>query len=627
MKRSFSIWCVLLLCAVVILGAMAWMTRGVIHAEQDRLLAETEARANERIGLALSRMDTIGAALLVTENQRPPLHFESFFSPEDVFTSQLGSWTAKAPLVRASPLLAEWSELVRLHFQFTEEGTLTSPQVPPLERREFAQQIIAGVADYTKMEAELSKLGALCELPRARKVLIDACRSDFEWGSPSSDIVAIGNGLVEDKRFVNIQNKFQQDNYNNALQNVEKQKRSELLKKEVGRSRKGQEKIPSLKGVKSKSAISKIETLNNSNLVDSSNLVRDEMISITPFQPTWLDNELFLVRLVQGTQSRRYQAVWLDREKLRAELTEQIPTDLAGLRLVPSLKGGDTPFALVSLPWHLEKHTMTTVPLPKDSPVYQSLIVGWIATIAALVALFILLRCVMRLSERRAAFVSSVTHELRTPLTTFRLYSEMLADGMVTDEEQKQEYLRTMLGESERLNHLVENVLSYSRIERGNARAQTEKLAVRVLIDRIRPVILRRVDQEDAALSVDLPDDLGEVETDVTAVEQILFNLIDNACKYGLPNSGAGHITLTAKRTNKGVIFEVSDDGRGIVPKERRRLFRAFHKSAQDAAHSKPGVGLGLALCRRLARALGGELSLEKSAGSGARFQLMIPAA
>ena len=233
----------------------------------------------------------------------------------------------------------------------------------------------------------------------------------------------------------------------------------------------------------------------------------------------------------------------------------------------------------------------------------------------------------MRLSERRAAFVSSVTHELRTPLTTFRLYSEMLADGMVTDEERKEEYLRTMLGESERLNHLVENVLSYSQIERGNARAQKEKLAVRDLIERIRPVLLRRVDQEDAALSIELPDELGEVETDVTAVEQILFNLIDNACKYGLPKTGRGHITLTAQRKRKGVIFEISDDGRGIAKKERRRLFRAFHKSAQDAAHSKPGVGLGLALCRRLARALGGELTLAKSARSGASFQLMIPAA
>ena len=113
----------------------------------------------------------------------------------------------------------------------------------------------------------------------------------------------------------------------------------------------------------------------------------------------------------------------------------------------------------------------------------------------------------------------------------------------------------------------------------------------------------------------------------MTAIEQVLFNLIDNACKYGLSEGECGRIKLSVKRESEGIYFEVSDLGKGIASNERRRLFRAFHKSAQKAAHSKPGVGLGLALCRRLARALGGDLKLVKSASSGACFQLIIPTA
>ena len=130
-----------------------------------------------------------------------------------------------------------------------------------------------------------------------------------------------------------------------------------------------------------------------------------------------------------------------------------------------------------------------------------------------------------------------------------------------------------MLSESERLNHLVENVLAYSQIERGNARSKCELISVENLVGQLRPILQRRVDQESAALSIEIADDAGEIETDVTAIEQILFNLIDNACKYGLPEEGRGHVTLRAFRSKRGVEFEVSDKGRGVAARERKRLF------------------------------------------------------
>ena len=130
------------------------------------------------------------------------------------------------------------------------------------------------------------------------------------------------------------------------------------------------------------------------------------------------------------------------------------------------------------------------------------------------------------------------------------------------------------------------------------------------------------------ALSFDLSPEMAqyEIQVDTTAIEQIIFNLVDNACKYASGENYGSLITLRAfpsKKRGGGVVFHVCDQGPGIKKSEHRRLFRAFHKSAQEAAHTQPGVGLGLALSRRLARALGGDLRIiEQERGSC--FELTI---
>jgi signal transduction histidine kinase len=233
----------------------------------------------------------------------------------------------------------------------------------------------------------------------------------------------------------------------------------------------------------------------------------------------------------------------------------------------------------------------------------------------------------MKLSDRRATFVSAVTHELRTPLTTFHLYSDMLAEGMVKDEAKKKSYLTTMRREAERLNHLVENVLSYSRVERGSARTQHERISLEALVERMEPRLVERARKDNANLQVDSIEEADQVvlETDLTAVEQIVFNLVDNACKYGLPDEGERTVHLRATNGGRRARIEVCDEGGGIARADLKKLFRPFHKSAHDAAHSKPGVGLGLALCRRLARDLGGDLKIDVDRDEGACFILELP--
>ncbi len=177
------------------------------------------------------------------------------------------------------------------------------------------------------------------------------------------------------------------------------------------------------------------------------------------------------------------------------------------------------------------------------------------------------------MSERRAAFVSAVTHELRTPLTTFRMYVEMLAEGMVRDEKTRSNYLGTLCCEADRLVHLVENVLAYTRLERGGPAARIEPVRVAELLRRTGNRLASRAVQADFSLQVSvLPDVLeSEVIADPVAVEQILFDLVDNACKYARLADNR-MIELQIARHKDRVLLKLHDHGPGVTGRERGRV-------------------------------------------------------
>jgi signal transduction histidine kinase len=296
----------------------------------------------------------------------------------------------------------------------------------------------------------------------------------------------------------------------------------------------------------------------------------------------------------------------------------------------PSASTGD-PMALIGLPWKLVPGEVPHAVVAGWTPMRLTLAAAWMGALLAALAAAGLLFGVTRLSERRAAFVSSVTHELRTPLTTFRLYSELLEQGMVREEADRTQYLHTLRMEAERLTHLVDNVLAYSRIERTNRRSRMERVELVPWFGRVRPRLEDRAREAGMTLQAKLltgDDELASM-TDATVLEQIVFNLVDNACKYAAGRCAEPVVRVSLERRGRWADLRVCDSGPGIPRTERSRLFRPFHKSADEAANSKPGVGLGLALCHRLARALGGKLALEKPAdkSSGACFVLRLPAA
>jgi len=356
---------------------------------------------------------------------------------------------------------------------------------------------------------------------------------------------------------------------------------------------------------------------------------------------SWLDDRLLLVRRVRLGDQTWLQGCWLDWDALRTWLVQRVTDLLPEAELVPAegvktvlahprpaVGGHDrpTPYLLAALPIRLVPGRISDADEALSPPIRTSLIVAWLCTLLSVAAVLALVLGMSALSERRAAFVSAVTHELRTPLTTFRMYTEMLAGGMVPDEESRREYLETLRGESDRLAQLIENVLSYARLERRRVVTHTEEVTIGQLLDRLAARLRHRAEQARMELDMVSDDPLREttVRTDVSAVEQIVANLVDNACKY---SAGAQdrRIHVHVQADPRWLRLRVTDHGPGIAADVARRLFRPFCRSAQEAANSAPGVGLGLALSRRLARRLGGDLTLVPSGNPGACFELKLP--
>jgi signal transduction histidine kinase len=261
------------------------------------------------------------------------------------------------------------------------------------------------------------------------------------------------------------------------------------------------------------------------------------------------------------------------------------------------------------------------------TPLRIGLALAWAAALVALGAVGIGGRSLLALSERRIRFVSAVTHELRTPLTTLRLYLDMLTGGLITEEEKRNEYLHTLHAETDRLHRLVSNVLDFSRLENQRPRLEKTTVAVADLLQGVRDAWETRCQDCGKQLLVEngLAGD-ARVLTDLHLVQQILGNLIDNACKYSRGAEDA-RLWLRARAESGALVLEVEDRGPGVPARERQAIFRPFCRgSSVDVTAG--GVGLGLALAQRWAELLGGTLTLQAAqAGTGARFSLKLPAA
>jgi signal transduction histidine kinase len=241
--------------------------------------------------------------------------------------------------------------------------------------------------------------------------------------------------------------------------------------------------------------------------------------------------------------------------------------------------------------------------------------------LACAAMLVVLVARAERTAQERARFAAAAAHELRTPLAGLQLYGDMLADGL-GHPERARDYAQRVSEEAARLGRVVSNVLDFSRLERGNLSVSTRvgdaAASVRAAADRARP----SMERAGVELQLDVPETLPAMLDD-DALARILGNLLDNAEKYG---RGADDRTVIvgAAREGDAVVIRVRDAGPGVAPDAVGGLFRQFTRAAPS--DGPPGLGLGLALSRSLARAMGGELEHADSAGGGATFVVTLRA-
>ena len=574
LRPAFT-WLAFGLCLVVIGGAMVWMSVTMLRQERGEFENDRLARHSENERLALWRMESALIPLIAQESSRPEYAFRSFYSLE-----VLSKWFTKVErgeIQFPSELLTNDSPHVLIHFQIGPDGKLTSPQVPTGNMRDVAEERYTTHEKIKSAERQLKAVSAALDRKRLLRLL---SIPKITAPAPNSPVQVTANSPNDgpQQQSGQVQTANAQRGRYAARNTVEFQKRMQ----------------------------------NRSQLInDVGSQMFGKGTRIKPMKAVWIDDQLILAREARSRGKQLIQGCVLNWPELRKSLVRDVADLLPGCRLVP-VKFGDQrnpQDMLASIPVRLVAVPAETESVPTITPMRLSLGFAWICFLLAAISVAWLLLAAMRLSERRGAFVSAVTHELRTPLTTFRMYTEMLSHGMV-GEDQQHDYLQTLHKEADRLGHLVENVLSYARLESHKKRPVYEKFALDSMLDRMRGALARRI--EEAGMQLDWQCN-GEasvmVRADFAAVERIVVNLVDNACKYAR-NADDRRLKIECRIAGSHAIVSVRDFGPGVSPEVQKRMFLPFSKSDREAANTAPGVGLGLSLSRGLSRSMGGDLKL-----------------
>jgi two-component system phosphate regulon sensor histidine kinase PhoR len=243
---------------------------------------------------------------------------------------------------------------------------------------------------------------------------------------------------------------------------------------------------------------------------------------------------------------------------------------------------------------------------------------------AGLFLIVLAVRTERRASDLKSDFIANVSHELKTPLSLIRMFAELLAGGRERGEGKAKEYAEIIQRESERLTHLIDNVLDFARIERGKVAYTFRPGDLADVVARGLDVYRYRLEREGMKLTTEIAPDLPAVEMDENAMTLALLNLVDNAVKYA-PEGKEIHVALGAK--DERVTLRVSDRGPGIEEGEYQRIFERFYRSPKVRGKRVRGSGIGLSLVKHIAEAHGGGVEVESKLGEGSTFSLWIPTA
>ncbi len=228
----------------------------------------------------------------------------------------------------------------------------------------------------------------------------------------------------------------------------------------------------------------------------------------------------------------------------------------------------------------------------------------------------------LQMAEMRSQFIASVSHELKTPLTAIRIFAESLRLGRPEDSQAKAEYIDTIVNESHRLTRLLNNVLDFSKIEKGKRTYRKEQACLSEIAQAAAQATQYPLTQQGFHLNVHIEDDFPDIQVDRDAIEQAILNLLSNAMKY---SGESRQIELRVRKSAGHAVIEVSDRGIGIEPAQQKHIFEKFYRVPSKENARIPGTGLGLALVFHIVQAHGGHVKVRSLLGKGSTFSIHLP--
>ncbi len=616
-NKLWKTWLIFGLCLGLVFLAMGWISVIALKLEKTEAKVRQQAQKEENVRLALWRMDSLLSPFIGEENSRPYIHYSSFYAAQTAYTKMYAP-VKRGEILMPSPLLTGKSAFTIVHFQFDPNGKLSSPQVPEGNMRDLAESQYIQPKTVDSGEKLLDKL----------KKIVNHSRL-FELLKQKGEIVLAMNKL--DKMFkvaATVEKKTSK--YKQMARNAaEFEARFNVQNVAPMKSVNSLAVVSKRKREKSFEGDSTVFDEENKEYASGKSNGQTYKAGKNVLKPVWINKNLFLIRCFDIAGKIYIQGLWLSWNDIHKRLLTQIKDLLPDARLEAVTKAGKLDSSsrlLASLPVKLIPGSILVEQDKSISTVKISLFISWICVFLGAGAVAVFVVKTVSLSEKRADFVSAVTHELRTPLTTFKMYTEMLSTGMVPDENKRLKYLNILSVEADRLGHLVENVLAFAKLERGRAGTELVKISVRELFSRFENRLIDRVKLAGMELNIELDSILDKIVfTAPVSIEHIMFNLIDNACKYASEVKVRKIHIQSIKNGDDHVYFRIFDHGPGIEVDIKKKLFQPFSKSAKAAAGTAPGIGLGLALSQRLACDLGGSLDYESSFSNGASFILKIP--
>lgn len=229
-----------------------------------------------------------------------------------------------------------------------------------------------------------------------------------------------------------------------------------------------------------------------------------------------------------------------------------------------------------------------------------------------------------RLTRSGRDLVANFSHEIKTPLTAIRGAAETLSDGALGDESAGPRFVRRILEQCDRLERLLRDLLTLARLESDAAPVRREDANLLVLARYAVEVVSPLAEERRVRVSLEPEETLPTVRGDPAAFDCLLLNLLDNAVKYNRPG---GEVRLRLRRDGEDVVIEVEDDGIGIPPGDRERIFERFYRVDKGRARHEGGTGLGLTIVQEAVRSHRGTIEVESSVGRGTTFRVRLPLA